>query len=124
MKNLLNNLIFSGSPNGKPRLLKQSEIPSGVTKRELAEAYGIDFTFDFAIPNDWACVAQSLDNGSNGWWDVVWAYDEKSGGWGRPFPLTIEALETIKKTNEKLGWLVPEDSEFDFFIIEKAFCLS
>lgn len=118
MKNTLKNLIFAGSPNGKPRLLKQAEIPSGVTKRELVEAYGIEFTFDFAIPNDWACIAQGLGKESAGWWNVVWSYDEKSGGWGRPFPLTVEALEAIRWTNRKLGWLAPKDEDFDFFHIE------
>ena len=117
MKNLLNNLIFAGSPNGNPRLLKHSQIPPSTTKSELAKAYGIDFAFDFAIPNDWACIAQDVSRGNGGWWNVIWAYDAKSGGWGRPFPLTLEALDIIKKTNKNLGWVVPEDSEFDFYFI-------
>jgi len=124
MKNLLNNLIFAGTPNGKPRLLKQAEIPPQTTKGELAKAYGIDFTFDFAIPNHYACIAQGLGKDSNGWWNIVWAYDGKHEIYGRPFPLTAEALETIRWTNRKLGWLAPKDEDVDFFFIEKASRLS
>lgn len=113
----LKSVIFC-SGAAKPRLQKNHEIPAHTTKVELVTAYGIDFTFDYAIPNDWACIAQDLGGDNNGWWSVIWAYDEKSGGWGRPFPLTIEALEIIKKTNEKLGWSVPNNSDFDFFTID------
>lgn len=100
----------------KPRLLSAIEIPANTCKGELVKAYGLDFTFDFAIPNDWACIAQEVsDNG--GWWNIIWAYDQKSGGWGRPFPLTYEALDVIKMTNARLGWMVPQNSDFDFFRI-------
>jgi len=113
---LVNTIFSNGSV--KPRLLKNDEIPAQTTKGELAKAYGIDFTFDFAIPNNWACIAQDLGGDNYGWWNVIWAYDEKSGGWGRPFPLTGEALEIIKKTNEKLCWFVPNNSDFDFFTFD------
>ena len=105
------------SNNKKPRLLANHEIPAQTTKGELAKEYGIEFSFDFAIPNDWACIAQEVSGMGGGWWNVIWAYDEKSGGWGRPFPLTLEALRVIQKTNEKLGWVVPEENDFDFFFI-------
>ena len=114
--NEMKRTIFNNSA-GRPKLLQNSEIPLHATKGELVDAYGIDFTFDFAIPNDWACVAQDVSRSDGGWWHVIWAYDEKSGGWGRPFPLTLEAFHVIQETNERLGWLVPQESDFDFFFI-------
>jgi len=114
--NEMQSTIFNNSA-GRPKLLKNSEIPLHSTKGELVEAYGIDFTFDFAIPNDWACVAQDVSRSDGGWWYIIWAYDAKSGGWGRPFPVTFEAFHVIQKTNEKLGWIVPQESDFDFFYI-------
>jgi len=113
--NEMKSTIFTNSA-GRPKLLKNSEVPLHTTKGELVKAYGIDFTFDFAIPNDWACKAQEI-SGNGEWWHVIWAYDARSGGWGRPFPLTLEAFHVIQKTNERLGWLVPQESDFDFFFI-------
>lgn len=116
--NLFPDNIYT-SNTGKPRLLSINEVPAETSKADLAKAYGIDFTFDYAIPNDWACVAQEVSGNDGGWWNVIWAYDEKSGGWGRPFPLTLEALEVIKKTNAKLGWQVPADRDFDFYFVDR-----
>ena len=96
--NEMKRTIFNNSA-GRPKLLKNSEIPLHSTKGELVEAYGIDFTFDFAIPNDWAGPNVSRSEVAGGMSFGLMTKSRVMAG----FPGNFEAFHVIQKTNESLA---------------------
>lgn len=71
-----------------------------ITMRDLVEAdpYLQGKTYDYAVPIDWVTDVKERI----GMWPVhfVWLYDEQARTFGRPYPLTDEAKDILKRYEE------------------------
>jgi len=71
------------------------EFVGDCTKGDVMESLGVNFTYDYALPQPWVDDVENK-TGENPCPHFVWSYQEDGDVWGRPFPIT-EAGKLIMK---------------------------
>jgi len=89
------------------------------TKADRIRQLGLnEFTFDYAMPQDWLDRANNYlrenypglygKDGLNPYQiligGIVWLYDKHGGLFGRPYPITRTAKDTLERLSDRFGY--------------------
>lgn len=87
-----------------------------MTKGEAVKALNLENKgeVDYALPQEWLDHVVKV-TGIYAAHCFVWLYDEQAKIFGRPYPLTVEGINLLKKYNKRTGSNYPIPEVLDVF---------